>query len=84
MNQLDKIVIDECHILLNTRLNFRQKLQKLKKLVEFTVQLVLLTAILLSSKEVELFSMISIEALIVFRDITSDTTLLIQCSDMKR
>jgi superfamily II DNA helicase RecQ len=71
MDRLDRIVIDECHILLNTRLDFRRKLQKLRKIVEFAVQLVLLTATLPVSKESELLSMMSIEAPIIFRDRTS-------------
>jgi len=71
MDRLDRIVIDECHILLNTRLDFRRKLQKLRKVVEFTVQLVLLTATLPISKESELLSMISIEAPIMFREHTT-------------
>ncbi|KAH0544389.1 hypothetical protein GP486_008517, partial [Trichoglossum hirsutum] len=71
MDRLDRIVIDECHILLNTRLDFRRKLQKLRKMVEFTAQLVLLTATLPPSKESELLSMISIEAPLMFRDMTS-------------
>jgi len=71
MDRLDRIVIDECHVLLNTRLDFRRKLQKLKKLVEFKVQLVLLTATLPPSKESELFSMISISGPFMFRDMTS-------------
>src|ERR1700743_2888595 len=40
-------------------------------MVEFNVQLVLLTATLPPSKETELLSMISIEAPIMFRDMTS-------------
>jgi len=71
MDRLDRIVIDECHIVLNTRLDFRRKLQKLGKVVEFTVQLVLLTATLPPSKEAELLSMMSIEAPLMFRDMTS-------------
>lgn len=71
MDRLDRIVIDECHVLLNTRLDFRRKLQKLRKVVEFTVQLVLLTATLPPSKESELLSMISIEGPVMLRDMTS-------------
>src|SRR5579862_514407 len=71
MDRLDRIVIDECHILLNTRLDFRRKLQKLRKVVEFAVQLVLLTATLPISKESELLSMISIEAPVMFREHTT-------------
>jgi superfamily II DNA helicase RecQ len=71
MDRLDRIVIDECHILLNTRLDFRRKLQKLRKVVEFAVQLVLLTATLPVSKESELLSMISIEGPVMFREQTT-------------
>lgn len=71
MDRLDRIVIDECHILLNTRLDFRRKLQKLRKVVEFAVQLVLLTATLPVSKESELLSMISIEGPLMFRERTT-------------
>ncbi|KAH0542813.1 hypothetical protein FGG08_002861 [Glutinoglossum americanum] len=71
MDRLDRIVIDECHVLLNTRLDFRRKLQKLRKMVEFMTQLVLLTATLPPSKEAELLSMISIEVPLIFRDMTS-------------
>ncbi|KAH0551515.1 hypothetical protein GP486_007269 [Trichoglossum hirsutum] len=66
MDRLDRIVIDECHVLLNTQLDFRRKLQKLRKMVEFMAQLVLLTATLPPSKESELLSMISIEAPLMF------------------
>ncbi|KAH0551482.1 hypothetical protein GP486_007302 [Trichoglossum hirsutum] len=85
MDRLDRIVIDECHILLNTRLDFRRKLQKLHKMVEFTVQLVLLTATLPPSKEAELLSMISIEAPLMFQDITSrhNITYTVQQHDAK-
>ena len=68
MNRLDRIVIDKCHILLNTWLDFWQKLQKLRKVMEFAVQLVLLIAILLISKEGKLLSMISIGVLLIFCD----------------
>ena len=71
MDRLDRIVVDECHVLLNIRMDFRRKLQKLRKLVEFTTQLVLLTATLPPSKESELLSSISIEAPLIFRDMTS-------------
>ncbi|KAH0558842.1 hypothetical protein GP486_004521 [Trichoglossum hirsutum] len=71
MDRLDRIVIDECHILLNTQLDFRRRLQNMRKVVEFNVQLVLLTATLPVSKESELLSMISIEAPLIFREGTT-------------
>jgi superfamily II DNA/RNA helicase len=49
--QLDRIVIDECHVLLNDQLNFRKRLQQLGKLVAAQTQMVLLTATLPPSAE---------------------------------
>src|SRR5436309_3473959 len=71
MDRLDRIVIDECHVLLNTRLSFRKQLQKLQKLIQFTVQMVLLTATLPPSKESELREMMCLEAPLMIRDLTS-------------
>jgi RecQ family ATP-dependent DNA helicase len=71
MDRLDRIVIDECHVLLNTRLSFRKQLQKLQKLIQFTVQMVLLTATLPPSKEGELREMMCLEAPLMIRDLTS-------------
>jgi|SRR5579862_566970 len=70
MNWLDRIIINKCHILLNIQLDFWQKLQKLCKVIEFAIQLVLLIAILLISKESKLLSMISIGELLIFWDQT--------------
>ena len=53
--QLDRIVIDECHIVLNWRYDFRKEMQKLGKLAMAETQIVLLTATLPPSEEDELF-----------------------------
>jgi RecQ family ATP-dependent DNA helicase len=53
--QLDRIVIDECHIVLNRRYTFRKQMQQLGKLVAAETQIVLLTATLPPSEEDELF-----------------------------
>ncbi|KAF9733878.1 hypothetical protein PMIN01_08221 [Paraphaeosphaeria minitans] len=55
MRQLDRIVIDECHIVLNRRYTFRKQMQQLGKLVAAETQMVLLTATLPPSEEDELF-----------------------------
>ena len=44
--RLDRIVIDECHVVLNDQLDFRKHLQKLGKLASAETQMVLLTATL--------------------------------------
>jgi superfamily II DNA helicase RecQ len=53
--QLDRIVIDECHIVLNRQYNFRKEMQKLGKLASAETQIVMLTATLPLSEEDELF-----------------------------
>ena len=55
MRQLDRIVVDECHIVLNRRYDFRKEMQKLGKLVVAETQMVMLTATLPPSEEDELF-----------------------------
>jgi superfamily II DNA helicase RecQ len=53
--QLDRIVIDECHIVLNRRYTFRKQMQQLGKLVAAETQMVMLTATLPPTEEDELF-----------------------------
>ena len=53
--QLDRIVIDECHIVLNRRYTFRKQMQQLGKLVAAETQMVLLSATLPPTEEDELF-----------------------------
>jgi len=52
---LDRIVIDECHVVLNDQLDFRKMLQQLGQLAMAETQMVLLTATLPPSLEEELF-----------------------------
>ena len=49
--QLDRVVIDECYVILNEQRDFRINLQRLGQLVMAETQIVLLTAILPPSKE---------------------------------
>jgi superfamily II DNA helicase RecQ len=53
--QLDRIVIDECHIVLNRQYTFRKQMQQLGRLVAAETQMVMLTATLPPSEEDELF-----------------------------
>jgi superfamily II DNA helicase RecQ len=53
--QLDRIVIDECHIVLNEQWNFRKQMQQLGRLVRAESPMVLLTATLPPSGEKELW-----------------------------
>ena len=54
MRRLDRIVIDECHIILNNGLDFRKYMQELGRLMIVETQMVLLTATLPPTKEAEL------------------------------
>lgn len=53
--QLDRIIIDECHIVLNQRYTFRKQMQQLGRLVGAGSQMVMLTATLPPSEEDKLF-----------------------------
>jgi superfamily II DNA helicase RecQ len=53
--QLDRIVIDECHVVLNRQYTFRKQMQQLGKLVTAGTQMILLTATLPPSEEMELY-----------------------------
>jgi superfamily II DNA helicase RecQ len=53
--QLDRIVIDECYIVLNRQYDFRKDMQRLGKLAAAKTQIVMLTATLPLSEEDELF-----------------------------
>jgi RecQ family ATP-dependent DNA helicase len=55
LRQLDRIVIDECHMVLNRQYDFRKQMQHLGKLVAAETQMVLLTATLPPSEEEELY-----------------------------
>jgi len=58
---LNRIVIDECHVMLNEQRNFRRQMQQLGDLVNVKAQMVLLTATLPPSKEKELWRRMSFE-----------------------
>ena len=49
--RLDRIVIDECHVLLHDQAEFRPELRQLGKLVGAKVQIVMLTATLPPTQE---------------------------------
>jgi superfamily II DNA helicase RecQ len=55
MQRLDRIVIDECHVVLSRQDRFRKQLQQLGKLVAAETQMVLLTATLPPGEEKELY-----------------------------
>ncbi|KAK3078742.1 hypothetical protein LTS18_006726, partial [Coniosporium uncinatum] len=59
--QLDRIVIDECHVVLNRQFKFRKEMQQLGKLVAADTQMVMLTATLPPSEEEELFRRMHVE-----------------------
>ncbi|GME30610.1 conserved hypothetical protein, partial [Neofusicoccum parvum] len=73
MRQLDRIVIDECHVVLNDQVDFRKQLQQLGKLMAAETQMVLLTATLPPSKEAELWRRMGWTAaeVVVFRAATT-------------
>lgn len=53
--QLDRIVFDECHVILNRKQQFRKQLGQLGQLIELNTQLVFLTATLPPRYEPDLF-----------------------------
>lgn len=57
--QLDRIIINECHVVLNMEGEFRPKLRQVGKLGRMEVQMVLLTATLPPSEEALLWERIS-------------------------
>jgi superfamily II DNA helicase RecQ len=59
--QLDRIIINKYHIVLNQQYTFRKQMQQLGKLVGAETQIVILTAILPPSEEDELFQQMHFE-----------------------
>ena len=59
MQILNRIVIDECHVMLNEQRNFRWQMQQLRNLMNVKMQMILLTTTLSLSKEKELWSRMS-------------------------
>jgi RecQ family ATP-dependent DNA helicase len=78
--QLDRIVIDECHIVLNRRYDFRKDMQRLGKLAAAETQMVMLTATLPPSEEDELFRRMYVERdqVALFRAETARTNVAYQ------
>ena len=60
--RLDRIVIDECHIILNDQWNFRKEMQQLGDMIGAESSMVLLTATLPPSKEQELWKRMHYQA----------------------
>src|SRR6186713_1535079 len=60
--RLDRIIIDECHIILNDKMDFRKDMQRLGELSEVGTQMVMLTATLPPCKEPELWKRMNLEA----------------------
>ena len=71
--QLNRIVIDECHIILNNQRNFRSELRQLGRLNHARTQMVLLTATLPPTLEEILLQCIEYQAdqVRILRDCTS-------------
>ena len=59
--QLDRIIIDECHLILNNNSNFRKQLGRLGELIDFKTQLILLTATLPPRYQSDLFNKLYIK-----------------------
>ena len=83
--QLDRIVIDECHIVLNGQYKFRKQMQQLGKLVAAETQMVLLTATLPPTEEDELYRRMYFNRskVYMFRDATTRTNIAYQCMEIE-
>ena len=60
-HQLDRIIIDECHIILSKNSTFRKQLSQLGELLVFKTQIVLLTATLPPRYQSDLFNKLYIQ-----------------------
>jgi len=60
--QLDRVIIDECHVILNSKQSFRKRLARLGEVVELNTQLILLTATLPPRYEVDLLRNLFLES----------------------
>ena len=58
MQQLERIVVDECHVTLTEQWDFRPQLQQLGRLIWAETQMILLTATLRPRQEMELYGRI--------------------------
>ncbi|KAL1640735.1 hypothetical protein SLS61_010230 [Didymella pomorum] len=84
--QLDRIVIDECHIVLNRRYTFRKQMQQLGRLAAAETQMVLLTATLPPTEEDELYRRMHYERgqVKMFRQPTTRTNVAYQTIKISR
>lgn len=73
LHQVDRIVIDECHVVLNQQAEFRPTLQRLGELSRLAVQMMLLTTILPPRLEALLWTRMIVNAkeVAMFRDRTT-------------
>ena len=73
MKQLDRIVIDECHVVLDSTSEWRPQVRQLTEMTEKGTQVVYLTATLPPKDEVEFFQAMGLreEEVQVFRDRTT-------------
>lgn len=73
MHQLERIVIDECHTILESTAEWRPKALELSQMTDKGVQVVFLMATLPPSKETTLFRAVGVEEhdMRIFRDNTS-------------
>jgi len=73
VQKLDRIVIDECHVVLNEQRSFRRHLQELGQMMEAETQVVMLTATLPPQEEEELWRRMSVKAeeVKIFRSVTT-------------
>lgn len=85
VQRLDRIVIDECHVMLNEQRGFRRRLQELGRLMEVGTQVVMLTATLPPTQEAELWSRMGVVAREVkmFRESTTRKNVRYRVQQMK-
>jgi superfamily II DNA helicase RecQ len=82
--RLDRVVIDECHVMFNQGLGFRKQLQQMGKLMIAEVQMVLLSATLPPSRKEELWEKMGwVEEPLMFRDQTVRKNIRYQVMDVK-
>jgi len=83
---LNRIVIDECHVVLNDQPNFRRQMQELGELINVEAQMMLLTATLPPSKEKKLWRRMSFDEtkVLLFRTSTVRSNVRYQVIKVQR